>query len=198
MSGLLPPGYVDFSLLIDRSGDDRPYVVTFAASIDTPPFDQADLDAVAGAIAAAGQVRSQLSTSETLREIRARVGSDGTPPTFISPIGVAGTSSTQRLPQNCAAIVAKTTGLGGRRNRGRFFWPSVNEANVDPVGVLTAGTITDMNTLASFIFGTICSDPTYNTGQPVVLHSEPPSTPTFVTSWQTQPRIGTQRRRLRR
>lgn len=198
MSGILPPGFVDFSLLIDRSGDDRPYVVTFAAAIDTPPFDQADADAVAGSFAVSSAVRSQLGTGEVMREIRCRVGSDGLGPTFISPINVAGTASTQRLPQNVAAIVQKNTGLGGRRNRGRFFWPSINEGNVDQVGLITGPQITDLNTLATFVFDTICEDVIHNTAGPVLLHSLPPSDPTPVTSWQTAPRVGTQRRRLRR
>lgn len=198
MSGVLPPGFVDFSLLIDRAGDDRPYVVTWAAAIDTPPFDQSDCDVCAAEIGAAGQVRSQLGTSETLRELRVRVGSDGLGPTFISPINVAGTSSTQRLPQNVAAILQKNTGLGGRRNRGRMFWPSINEGNVDQVGVLTAGQIIDLNTLATFFRSSISEDATNNTAGMVLLHSLPPSDPTPVTSMQCSPRVGTQRRRLRR
>lgn len=100
------------------------------------------------------------------------------------------------VPSNCAVLIAKQTGLGGRRNKGRMYIPPVwpNESAVSARGVLTT---TDAGTLATRWnqFRTACA----TAGLPwVLLHSEVPFTPTPITALTVSTQMATQRRRMRR
>jgi hypothetical protein len=57
----------------------------------------------------------------------------------VAPVGGAGgvTGAAQ-----VATLFNKQTAFGGHKGRGRFFLPACPESNVDPGGVLTAGTLT--------------------------------------------------------
>jgi hypothetical protein len=105
------------------------------------------------------------------------------------------------LTQNTAWLIKKLTAAGGRRNKGRQYWPGVADVSVNDVGVLNTNEVTDWNTaLATYltalqnsaeverlvIFHTI----------PVGATSGPP--PTTITSLICDSRVATQRRRLRR
>lgn len=198
MSGILEPGYVDFSLFILRDGDPDPYVVTFAGEIETPPFTQDHCDSVA--FQCAGELGGLLWDEESMVMLNARVGNDGPPFIYSSPMNAPGTSSADRPPQNVSLIFRKNTGLGGRRNRGRMFWPSVSEASLDGVGNVAGSTIsTTEGLLNDWMEGTFGPSAVgTNLSQMVILHSTPPATPTPVTSLTVDPVCGTQRRRLRR
>lgn len=98
-------------------------------------------------------------------------------------------------PPNCAVLVKKVTGLGGRKHRGRFFWPPsfLDEADVTPAGFLESGAITNHSTkftqwLAAMILGGV---------QPFVLHSNILDAPTEITAFQLSSQLATQRTRMR-
>lgn len=56
------------------------------------------------------------------------------------------------LPSNCAVLVHKSTNRAGRRGRGRFYVPGINEGAIDEVGLLTAAGVNAWNTaLAGFL-----------------------------------------------
>lgn len=99
------------------------------------------------------------------------------------------------VPPNCAILVKKVTASGGRKNRGRFFWPPsfLDAGDVTPAGYLESAAVTNHGAkfnefLAALILGGV---------QPVVLHSELLDTPTPITSFQMQTQLATQRKRLR-
>lgn len=195
---IIPPGFADMALAITRAGDDRPYLVTWAIEIETPPFTVADLTEWADELATNVAFRAGLRTDERMLEIRATPGQDGTPLQLSVPIDAAGTSSADRLPQNCAGIISKRSAQGGRRNRGRMFWPSLQEGSVDNVGVMATPQLTILNNIAQSLYGLCEFGAPFNSAGMVILHSVPPATPTPVTQVNVQPVIGTQRRRLRR
>lgn len=99
------------------------------------------------------------------------------------------------VPPNCAILVKKVTDTGGRKHRGRFFWPPsfLDAGDVTPAGYLESAAVTNHGEkfdqfLAALILGGV---------QPVVLHSSLLDAPTEITSFQMQTQLATQRKRLR-
>lgn len=106
-----------------------------------------------------------------------------------------GVQAGSAVPPNTAHLVRKLTAGGGRRNRGRMFIPGVSEANVNAVGDLSAGAQTALNTAADQMLANLLA--TSQIIDVVLFHESSPFTPTSITDLQVQPRVATQRRRLR-
>lgn len=117
--------------------------------------------------------------------------------------GLAATSSSGNqdfasVPPNVAVLVRKSTARGGRRGRGRFYFPwFVAEGNVNEGGFLSGPAIaaTD-NVMVEWLNEQDDADL-----QMVILHnSEGPgsTTPDRITALTTQVQVATQQRRLGR
>jgi hypothetical protein len=97
------------------------------------------------------------------------------------------------LPQNCALLVRKVTGLTGRKHRGRMYVPGIlHEDFVSNTGLLTnaawGALVARFNQLLIDLADV----------QPVVNHkSDPGLAATPITRLDVQQLIATQRRRLR-
>lgn len=107
-----------------------------------------------------------------------------------------GTRSTSGPPSNCAVFVRKTTGMLGRRNKGRMYFPAglLKNDDVSPTGAIEPGSaLPTLQTRMNATFDALI------TAQlpPVILHTTGSPTPTPVTGLAVQPVIATQRRRLR-
>lgn len=203
MGLIIPPGFAEIAMEIVNAGDPDPWYVTWG--VDT---DAADGDIVGVGLASIGSFDDswlvQLSNDSRVTGCFVTLGQDGAPiRQFVSnPATGQGTNSTAKLPQNCALLVRKNTGIGGRRSRGRFFLPGiVSEANVDNVGRISGGAMTEYQSAADTQL-VLLADPV---GAPpstpmVVLHSSGNSAiidPTPVVSLSVDSVISTQRRRLR-
>lgn len=195
MSGQLGPVYVDFSLLSTRPGDPDPYVVTWACEVDTPPFTSINLAAYALGLDAL--LAPFFPNDATIGPLRARVGTDGEP--IVLETGAIGTGEATGdfLPQNCSFLMQKRSDLGGRRNRGRMYWPIISEGNVNEVGEISSGFLSTLNTFADNFLAE-AQNAANNLSAMVILHSSGDPTPAVVTSVSVTPLIATQRRRLRR
>lgn len=110
-------------------------------------------------------------------------------------VAVGGTAVLAPLPNNCAVLVRKRTDLGGRRNRGRMYFPPfmIGEGDVNQNGRIDAADVTAFQAVCTDLFDTLVS----NNLQPVVWH-ENGGAGTQVTSFLVQPVIATQRTRMRR
>lgn len=101
-------------------------------------------------------------------------------------------------PPNSALLVRKVTSGRGRRHQGRMFLPGlVAEADVDSAGNLTGGT---RQTMQGFL-NDFMTNLDVNGIVPVILHddegeSEVPS-PSIISEFLVEPKMATQRRRLR-
>jgi hypothetical protein len=115
--------------------------------------------------------------------------------------GAGLSTETSLLPQNSAFMVRKNTGFGGRRNKGRFFYPGVAEGAADNIGQLSSGVVTGWNTaLATYLSS---CNAVAGVDTLVLLHSGAPIGGTFyaatpITSMTIDGVISTQRRRLRK
>ena len=153
---------------------------------------------VAGVWAAAwqGTVRTQQSNEVTLSSILVKFGPNDVGPSDEIPIGLAGSAAAGSCAPNTAVLARKVTALGGHAGRGRWYWPGILETQVGSNGFLTPTTLSnyqdEFDGMHSFLSA---SD-----FPPVLLHAEgsPITTPTVVTRWLVDPRVATQRRRLRK
>ena len=192
------PGFADCSIEFTYAGFPRKSYVTLGVNpSDTDPL-LVGTD-VAEAMATTGSALDIIDSQVTMTGVYVAMGTDGGEDLHgFVPRSDAGRASGVGSPNNCAFLVHKRTARGGRRGRGRIYWPwSVQESNVDENGVILAANVTlvqgKMNTFLTAL----------NTnGTPMVLLHSPGMTaegpPNDVTSLQADGIIGTQRRRLGR
>jgi hypothetical protein len=134
-----------------------------------------------------------LPTTYTVNETKALYNLGGTLWSDSIFSVTSGTGTTTPPPINTAVLVNKVTGMAGRRMRGRLFCPPVvPEANVNQVGIIDGAQVTAQQALWDAAYTAIVA-----AGYPpVILHNDG-GTPTPVTSFSVQQRIGTTGRRLR-
>jgi len=154
-----------------------------------PAFDQTNVDALFGIFTST--FKNVLSGSANITRIEVHDSSLATITSTGAPEN--GTVSGDPMTPQVAYLVKKLTALGGRRNRGRFYLPGVVESKVDGAGnVLGAFQTTIQTSMDDFMTDTGAADIGV-----VILHSDG-GTPTDVTSLQVEPKVATQRRRLKR
>lgn len=175
--------------------------------------------------AMATTVLLNISSSTTLLGVTLRVKQDGGD--FLvfesNAASVTGGAAGAAAPQNTALILRKVTTRGGRRGKGRMFIPGIPEGVVDQAGILTATARTDFTTLAGQFLAALSA--TAVAGPPAqapvvttIQHSNSTTTsrssgggvrtitvvegaagpaPDDIVQYAVDPRVGTQRRRLR-
>jgi hypothetical protein len=148
---------------------------------------------------------TELDDQVTVGPATLRVGVTGGDPIAIEgSVDEVGGESAAMLPPNCALLVRKSTGLGGRRGRGRCYIPwVVQEAAANDVGVIDGASLTvrqgDADAwLADLAAGSSGTSPTpmYLLHDTSGAGAEP--APTEVTGLSVDALIATQRRRLGR
>lgn len=112
----------------------------------------------------------------------------------IDPTVVTGTRVGDACPVNTSIIVRKNTLFGGKKYRGRFLVPPMyfQESLVAQNGVIPSGSITTYQTLWNDALTQLSG----LSITPVLLHSDL-TTPTQVTAFQVNNKIGTIGKRLR-
>lgn len=191
----VPIGFGQASMRWSLSGDPDVQVVTFGVDA----LDFLDPSNVPVRINTAAQ-SAGLVTAAGMQSGWAFLGTwvDWQTPTgfirYEENLNVLGTQVAPGLPSNCALLVRKLTALGGRKNKGRFYFPScyLFEANVDQRGVIAGTQLTALQTAFSNFHASLI----LNDVQPVLLH-DGPEVPTNITQLAVQPTIATQRRRMR-
>jgi hypothetical protein len=189
---IIPDGFGEALWVFDAAGDPDPYLVTLGFAFEVP-FVVADfLSALEDTWAT--NLKPTTSNSLTLRETRAEWNDGGTMFTAEKSSGQTGELTDGVLPQNCALLVRKNTGLSGRKFRGRNYWPLVlSEANVNNAGVIDPGNVSDLQDIFDAMYTDINDVTNVSTA---LLHSDA-TDPTFITGFSVQNTIATQRRRLR-
>lgn len=106
-----------------------------------------------------------------------------------------GTGGQACLPSNCSMLVDKVTGAGGRKFRGRMFFPPIyfDEAIVDHNGYVASGTVSILqDSFDDWLDNMITAEIA-----PFLLHSSSADAPTFLNGFRVQQQIATQRERMR-
>lgn len=194
---ILPPGFISVLMPIQRSGDPEPYAVTWAFD---PRIEIDDPQAVANAVQTnfVAHWASSFPNDCVLGPAYVQIGQDGGDPTVGTAASTGtGSNTSEFAPQNCALLIQKRSVFGGRRNRGRCYFPVITETAVNEIGELSLTQVNSYQTIADAWLEDY-NDPDTGFGPMVILHTSPPSTPTVVTTLRVQRLIATQRRRLRR
>lgn len=112
-----------------------------------------------------------------------------------NPTGAGQVAGDPVSPQ-VAVLVRKITAAGGRRNRGRMYWPGVSRTSVFSDGRLSSTELASFNTTVATLKSNLVA--LAQVADLVVLHSSAPFTPTVITDLDVHPFVATQRRRLKR
>lgn len=190
------PLYANATFVITRAGDLDPYTTSFGLGYSPDGFDPAEADSLAAAFRTASL--PSLSTAEVLVSIDWQYNDGDGTLQYISALNSTGTGGTAAalVPQNVSHLLLKRTALPGRRGRGRMFWPSVQDTDVDSIGTVAPGTITRLQTMITAWRAAITSSSWADS--PVLFHTISSPPPSVITSWVPATQVATQRRRLRR
>ncbi len=195
---IIPSGFVHVAHHLRYVSDPEDMIVTYAVS--RPEGSIGDLTALANALHGAFQTAwgGQLNSGYTHPRVTVRLGIDGAPDIVAESNTAIGnfTGSSAVLPSNCALMVKKITGQGGRRNKGRMYIPGYAEGVVDGNGFLNGADVTSLRTVVQNWRTAIAG--LADVGEVVLLHSLVGQAPTVVTNFDIDPRIATMRRRMRR
>jgi hypothetical protein len=199
MGVFLGVGYGQMSIVISTPGAPANLVVTHGFE-DVPGTGLAATAAAAWktAMTAAGRILLPANYSNEFTVVRF----DATIMTATGPVigsaasGVVGTSAITCCPLNTAILVNKSTARGGRRGRGRMFWPAmfVAEGNVGAAGTIAAPQLATLNTLFQDTHTALLS----TNYPPFLLHDVSEVAPDGVQNWLIQSKVATQRTRLRK
>jgi hypothetical protein len=141
--------------------------------------------------------------SDALQTLWTAVGSTHLTPTSLIgrssttevtiPLVITGSSTDPMPSPGVALLVQKRTGLSGRANRGRSYWPGIiSEARVDDSGQISSDTLASLVEAFEAFKLAMAEGP----GGLAIFHSDG-SAGTVVTSYIPQGTVATQRRRLR-
>ena len=128
-----------------------------------------------------------------LETILVKFGPNDTGPSFELIASHGGSAAGQGVTPNTSLLVKKTTSVGGRRGRGRIYWPGIEEGVIDAFGNIDPTAI-DVYQDAFTAFKESLSSSSIPM---VVLHAQSGFTPHLVDSLIVQSVAATQRRRLR-
>ena len=144
-----------------------------------------------------GTIRTVQSNQVTLDEVYVKAGPNATGPDGSFPSGASGAIGGNCSPPSVAVLVRKSTATGGKRGRGRMYWPGVPEDYINSAGELPSGSLSAWQTQATafrqYILDSLLP--------PVLLHSPGISVvpaPLDITAFTVLGVAGTQRQRMRR
>lgn len=189
---IIPVGYGSVALPITHEGQARSAFVTWGfqnsgALIGPVVIADAVMDALESTISVA------LDSSCTIGPAQVRVNIGGDELVGESTETQIGGSPDARPAPNTALLVQKRSGVAGRKNRGRFYWPwSVNNDSIREDGSISPGTVSDFQDLFDTFLENLTTE-----GIPMrVLHNSA-GVPAPVIALSVSPLVATQRRRLR-
>lgn len=168
---------------------------TFGVEIETGPYTPLEIcEAVIDAFNDADTLFAATMNQCVLQTVRVKKGPNSTGAFAEATAGIAGTSSTTESIPNCAYLVHKQTGFGGRSGRGRLYWPGVAMSEVNEAGVVG----TDARNGVTTGWELVRTQLTTAGLPPMLLHAESEPGPYLITAFVCDNKIATQRRRLRR
>lgn len=196
MGYVIPPGFGQVVWRMFSGNGDGEINIQMGFEVEGT-FSQANVDHLSQEFSTS--VRPRINTGIRFIGAKVTIGNDGDPLIWESDNGgnLDGTRATNPWPLNCCYLVRKSSGLGGRKNRGRMYLPGGLASDIEAAGNLTTAGLTNANGYVTDLLG---SDMTTGGGVAgwVILHSEGiTGPPTPITGFAVEPKIATQRGRLR-
>lgn len=192
---IIPAGFAQVTLGFTGNGLPTGAVITFGVVNGAVMGAQAMADEIA--VAVSDNIDPIMSSQIAFNDLLVKLGPNETGAQAVSPMSSAGSVSGAIASPQVAFLIKKDTDLGGRRGRGRMYFPGVGEADVGQTGdvdgtrrgLITAGFEDFRLTLAAADLSMVLLHDDGLTSVPV---------PTPVTGLSCDARVATQRRRLRR
>jgi len=196
MGVFIPEDFAQVDFMTLTEGDPEEMIWSLGFNVGSA----ADQDGLATAASDAwnDNIAGLTSTVVDLVNVHVKYGPPDTGRVIEDSTSHAGTDGGSLLPPNSAVLVTKLTALGGRKGRGRSYLPGISEisGSLDSTGAFS-GTAA-ANIQASY--QSLIDDLQGHVNGPytaVLLHSDEAMTPTVLTGVRCEPKIATQRRRLR-
>lgn len=190
MSARVPANYFEATMHFTIPGQSGDVVVSLGfegADANTQP-DYLTVNDILGSL------QGNVSEECVMYSIDYNLGSaDPDNPVHTETVNYPGLASGPLLSPASCILIQKRTAQGGRRHRGRSFWPGVERNGVGADGIISSAVVTGLQTN-----WTDMHDDMVTAGYPNALfHQTAPFTPTFIESYSVQPKIATQRTRMR-
>lgn len=192
----IPLNEAQVTLVFTVAGNVRPMVMTFGVRPDVQGATASQIASGVRALYVSSTLGSPgaFSSSYTWTETRVqKMTSTGIAFAGITQ-PVVGTATANTVPVNGAVLIRKETQDGGRKNRGRMFWPPMafNEAIVSPAGVIAAAELAAEQTKWNTFVSSLSSG-----DYPMVVQHSDGSPSTLVSGVSLSNLLATQRRRMR-
>lgn len=186
----IPAGFAQVNWFFVGAALPRGAQVTLG--LDVNPLDTPADVALMAHNAVATNVVPIMSASVALLETMCKFGPDATGPSAVAGVQTVGGGSSSTVSPNVSVLVKKVTALGGRKNRGRFYWPGAIDTEVGPEGLLDSTAVGNWADAMAALYDALIAGNT----TPEVLHGDA-TAPTEVTEFILDGTVATQRRRLR-
>lgn len=195
MGVIIPEGYAQMSVGTMTPGDPEPMYWTCGVLIDDETYIELPERAASAWDGSLSGITSQVVD---LTHIYVKEGPNETGNAYEWTGSVSGTDIGALPPPNCAVLVRKRTGLGGKRQRGRAYLPGVSSfsASLDAAGNFSSVDAGEISTAMELFWTNLDAEFEFTTVVPVLLHSDL-TPPTTILDWQCEPKLASQRRRLR-
>ena len=190
----IPETHWNTHFLFTLTGDPEPMSFAIGAQIDITGADAQTYSDDAYVAFSGGYGAPNWYAQWTFLGVRVEAQDGFVAETLIPLVGTGGSLGT--VTQNVSVLVKKITGLPGRKNHGRCYFPPISlaEADVNNVGIISATPLsviqTNWNGFISALEGS------GEISRLDLLHSGSDD-PTEITSFQVEQQVATQRRRLR-
>jgi hypothetical protein len=196
MGAVIPAGFAQIAYATLTTGDSEEMLWTCGLDVSGGGTAAALLDDLKSAWDS--NILPITSSVVSLSRILLKYGPVSTGPAYELPGGELGTDGGSLPPPNCAVLVQKHTGQGGRKGRGRVYLPGISSISggLDSAGNFTQAKADDVTTAMEGWRTDITAGDTGPGGTPVLLHSDA-TTPYDIESFVCVPKLATQRRRLR-
>lgn len=195
MSARIPAGFGEIWMQFNHPSD--PENMYTAIGVDTTggvPIDSIFANQLLST--AHAQLQPMVSADLTLGPGHVISGQDGADIRYDgSAAAIAGTAAAGMSPNNTAWLLRKNTTMGGRRGRGRLYVPGVPDTSSNGIGLLTSPALSLAQTCATLLESALTG--LAGIDNCVLFHETAPFTPTPIVTITAQPRVATQRRRMR-
>lgn len=196
----VPDGFVQITFDLNDAAGGSDTQVTHDAKLITGIFDYGP---TADAIMTAVGTNAWWTANVQLEQVSIRVlNSDATGQSSLAPIpGGQGTSS---VPINTAMLVRKRINLVGGRQQGRMFWPGISPGNVNFDGTIFSAVQTALQANIQQAYDDVVALAAVEELVTIQYNRAPNGNiidyagNRFVAGWDLQPKLATQRRRMRR
>lgn len=187
----IPAGYYEVAYEMSLQGSTHTSVCTQGLQYTGADF---PTDVPAVATAWADNMMNPMADVWSFTGCRVR---DASGTVFDEPQSTQGATAHTPTTPNVTFLLKKVTGLGGRKNRGRMYYPGCSEQDVDGVGTVIGSKITEINGQIGGWIGALA----LANFSPVILHNvtatDPTPAPTLMSTMFTETLAATQRRRMR-